>query len=260
MDNKRMPAIFVGHGSPMLALDNDNVTDGLKAIGKRVIEEFGKPKAILMVSAHWYKSHNLIQKTEHPQQVFDMYGFPKALYEVEYKPKGCAELSDAVLSVKGLDVEVDNSWGIDHGTWTPLVHLFPGATIPIVQLSVNGVAGPQGCYDIGKQLAPLREQGYLIMGSGNVVHNLRRVNWNSNHGSPETISFNDFIVKAVENRDDETVIDYQQDKNARYAAPTPDHFLPLLYILGASEGEKPLVFNNVCNLGSIAMTGFAFGM
>lgn len=255
-----MPAIFVGHGSPMLALDNDNVTDGLKAIGKRVIEKFGKPKAILMVSAHWYKSHNLIQKTGHPQQVFDMYGFPKALYEVEYKPKGCAELSDAVLSIKGLDVEVDNSWGIDHGTWTPLVHLFPGATIPIVQLSVNGVAGPQGCYDIGKQLAPLREQGYLIMGSGNVVHNLRRVNWNSNHGSPETISFNDFIVKAVEDRDDETVIDYQQDKNARYAAPTPDHFLPLLYILGASEGEKPLVFNNVCNLGSIAMTGFAFGM
>ena len=253
-----MPAIFVGHGSPMLALDDDKVTDGLKAIGKKVIAEFGKPKAILMLSAHWYKAGNLVQKAEHPQQVFDMYGFPKPLYEVEYKPKGCAELSDAVLSIEGLNAKVDNSWGIDHGTWTPLVHMFPGATIPIVQLSVNGAVGAQGCYEIGKLLAPLREQGYLIMGSGNVVHNLRRVEWGSNKGSKETVYFNDFIVDAVERRDDNAVINYTSNAYARYAAPTPDHFLPLLYILGASEGEKPLVFNNVCNLGSIAMTSFAF--
>lgn len=255
-----MPAIFVGHGSPMLALDHDKVTDGLRAVGKKVIDSFGQPKAILMVSAHWYKGRNLIQKTDSPQQIFDMYGFPKALYEVEYRPKGCAELSDTVLAMREIDAKVDNSWGIDHGTWTPLVHVFPGATVPVVQLSVNGAIGPQGCYDIGKVLAPLREQGFLIMGSGNVVHNLRRVDWDSDHGSPETVAFNDFIVDAVKKRDDETVINYEANKYARYAAPTPDHFLPLLYVLGASQGEKPVAFNDVCNLDSIAMTGFAFGM
>lgn len=254
-----MPAIFVGHGSPMLALDHDEVTEGLKTVGKKVIDELGKPKAILMISAHWYKNRNLIQKTENPQQVFDMYGFPKALYEVEYKPKGCAELSDAVLAIKELEATVDNTWGIDHGTWTPLVHMFPGATIPIVQLSVNGVVSPEKCYEYGRLLAPLREQGYLIMGSGNVVHNLRAVDWDSDHGSPQTIEFNDYITDAVVKRDDKTVINYADHKYARYAAPTADHFLPLLYILGASEGEKPLVFNNVCNLDSIAMTGYAFG-
>lgn len=111
-----MPAIFVGHGSPMLALDNDSVTDGLKSIGERVITKFGRPKAILMVSAHWYKDRNLVQKTDQPEQIFDIYGFPKALYEVDYHPIGCAELSNAVLAINEIGTTVDNSWGIDHGT------------------------------------------------------------------------------------------------------------------------------------------------
>ncbi len=260
MAEKRMPAIFVGHGSPMLALDNDCVTEGLKSIGEKVIAEFGRPKAILMISAHWYKGRNLVQKTEQPEQIFDMYGFPKALYEVDYRPHGCAELSSAVLAIKEIGATVDNSWGIDHGTWTPLVHMFPHATIPVVQLSVNGVIGPRGCYEMGRLLAQLRNQGFMIMGSGNVVHNLRRVNWDSDHGSKETIEFNDYITAAIESRDDRAVIDYQTNKWANYAVPTPDHFLPLLYVLGAAEGEKPLVFNNVCNLDAIAMTGYAFGL
>ncbi len=259
-ESRRMPAIFVGHGSPMLALDNDKVTDGLKLIGKKVIAEFGTPKAILMLSAHWYKSHNLIQKTDNPKQVFDMYGFPQALYEVDYKPRGCAELSDAVLSIQDIGAKVDNTWGIDHGTWTPLVHMFPAAAVPVVQLSVNGVIGAHGCYDLGKKLAPLREQGYLVMGSGNVVHNLRRVDWDSHHCSTDATAFNSFIVRAVERRDDEAAISYRQNRYATYAAPTADHFLPLLYILGASQNEMPLVFNNVCTLDAIAMTSFAFGM
>lgn len=256
----RMPAIFVGHGSPMLALESDGVTEALKEVGEKVLSEFGRPKAILMVSAHWYKGRNLVQRTPHPQQIFDMYGFPKALYEVEYKPSGCEELSDAVLAINDLGAVVDNSWGIDHGTWTPLVHMFPGAQIPIVQLSVNGIAGPQGCYDIGRLLAPLRSQGYMIMASGNVVHNLRRVDWDSNRGSVEAVAFNDFITNAVAQRDDRQVVGCETNPNAHYAAPTPDHFLPLLYILGATEGERPYVFNNVCTLDSIAMTSYAFGM
>ncbi len=260
MNSKRMPAIFTGHGSPMLALDNDSVTRTLTEVGEKVISDFGKPKAILMISAHWYKNRNLVQRTETPEQVYDMYGFPQALYDVVYRPKGCLELSDKVLAIKELQAEVDNSWGIDHGTWTPLVHMFPKADIPIVQLSVNGIVGEEKCYEYGKLLAPLRDQGFLLMGSGNVVHNLRMVNWESSVGSAETVEFNGYITEAVEKRDDRSVIGYRSHRYARYAVPTADHFLPLLYILGASEGEKPLVFNNVCNLDAIAMTGYAFGL
>lgn len=272
MENKTMPAVFVGHGSPMLALDHDAITQTLGELGRKIIADFGRPRAILMVSAHWYKNRNLVQRTEQPRQVFDMYGFPEELYQVSYQPKGCAELSDAVLAIPGLQATVDNSWGIDHGTWTPLVHMFPGATIPIVQLSVNGVIGAQGCYDLGRLLAPLRREGYLLMGSGNVVHNLRRVNWHSDHGSAEAEAFNRYITEAVERRDDNAIIHYADHPQARYAVPTADHFLPLLYMLGATAGDvatsegktptaaQPLVFNNTCNLDAIAMTGYAFGM
>ncbi len=255
---QRMPAIFVGHGSPMLALEDSSVTRTLAQMGRQILDKFGKPKAILMVSAHWYKAANLIQKSPHPKQVFDMYGFPRELYEVKYEPEGCDELSDAVLAMQALDAKIDNTWGIDHGTWTPLIHLFPDADIPIVQLSVNGVIGPKQCYEIGKQLSQLRDQGFLIMGSGNVVHNLREVEWENAHGTPQAEAFNDFIVQAVERRDDEAVVNFAQHPLGRYAVPTPDHFLPLLYILGASEGEKPTIYNKVCNLGTMAMTSFVF--
>ena len=253
---KTMPSIFLGHGSPMLALDDNNITHTLSSLGQRIIRDYGRPKAILMISAHWYKNRNLIQRTGHPTQIYDMYGFPKALYAVKYPVSGCAELSDAVLAIKELGAVVDNTWGIDHGTWTPLVHMFPDADIPVVQLSVNGILTPQQCYEIGHLLAPLRSEGYLIMGSGNVVHNLRRVNWESRQGSPEAVAFNRYITDAVERRDDEAVIGYASHPNARYAVPTPDHFLPLLYILGSSDGRRITTFNNHLELDSMAMTGY----
>ena len=255
-----MPAVFVGHGSPMLALDDDDVTRGLATLGKKIIAGFGKPKAILMVSAHWYTHGNLVQKTEAPRQVFDMYGFPKRLYEVKYAPAGCAALSDALLGLEGLDAAIDNSWGIDHGTWTPLVHVFPKADVPVVQLSVNGTLSPQECFNIGTLLKPLRKAGFLVMGSGNIVHNLRRVDWESRHGSPETLAFEKFVVEAVQAKDYAALFAYQAHPNARYAVPTDDHFLPLFYVLGAAEGESAAVFNRVSNLDSMSMTGFAFGM
>lgn len=254
----RMPAIFIGHGSPMLALEDSKVTHELARIGQKVLTEHGLPRAILMISAHWYKSTNLVQRTAHPEQIFDMYGFPRALYEVKYQPEGYAALSDAVLGIKELGAKVDNNWGIDHGAWTPLVHMFPEADIPVVQLTVNGVVGPRQNYEIGQLLAGLRDQGYLIIGSGNVVHNLRQVDWENAHGTREAEAFNDFIVRSVEQRNDDAAINFSSHTNARYAVPTPDHYLPLLYVLGASQGEKPLVFNNMCTLGAMAMTGFYF--
>lgn len=253
---KTMPSVFLGHGSPMLALDRSDVTRSLTALGERIIRDYGRPKAILMISAHWYTRRNLVQRTDHPRQIYDMYGFPEELYKVRYPAVGCAALSDAVLALPEIGAEADNSWGIDHGAWTPLVHVFPDAGIPVVQFSVNGVLTPRQCYEVGRLLAPLRSQGYLIMGSGNVVHNLRMVRWESRQGSPEAVAFNSFITAAVERRDDEAVIGYAAHPDARYAVPTPDHFLPLLYVLGSCSGRRVTTFNNHLELDSMAMTGY----
>lgn len=256
----RMPVIFSGHGSPMVALDHNEITKQMRAIGDAVIEKYDRPKAILAISGHWYVGGTFVQSAQHPRQIYDMYGFPKELYEVKYEPAGNRGLTDAVTELLGKDVSVNDEWGIDHGTWTVLVHMFPKADIPVVQLSVNGYLSTEQSYQIGEKLAALRDRGYLIFGSGNVVHNLRRVEWNNEGGTEQTHRFNDYIIDAIEKRDDEKAIHFEEGPDSAYAVPTPDHFLPLLYILGASKGEKPLVFNNVCNLGSMAMTGFAFGL
>ena len=187
-----------------------------------------------------------------------MYGFPQRLYEVKYTPEGCADLSDAVLAIEGIGATVDNSWGIDHGTWTPLVHMFPNHDIPIVQLSVHEGLTPRACYEAGQLLAPLRDKGYLILGSGNVVHNLARVNWRHRTGTPECVAFDNYIYEAIEQRDDDAVIDYVSHPNAGYAVPTTEHFLPLLYILGAARGEQATVFNRECQLDAISMTSYLF--
>ena len=260
MINKRMPVIFSGHGSPMLALENNEVTHTLREIGNKVIEEFGKPKAILAISAHWYERGTYVQKTEKPKQIYDMYGFPRALYEFSYPVLGDEKLGERVCELLGNKVSTDNSWGIDHGTWTVLCHMFPDASIPVVQLSVDGSLSNEEIYELGKSLAPLRDEGYLIFASGNTVHNLRRVDWSNPNGSEQTIAFDNKIIELVTSRDDKAVMDFDKIEYSNYAVPTSEHFLPLIYCLGASIGETPMVFNKVRNLSSIAMTGFAFGM
>ena len=252
----KMPVVFSGHGDPMIALRNDNVTEGMKETGKKILEQYGKPKAILAVSAHWYTRGTFIQTAEEPKQVYDMYGFPRELYEVKYPVKGCADLSDRVLELLGDKVSVNNDWGIDHGTWTVLVHMFPEADIPVVQLSVDGTLPHEELYAIGQKLSALREEGYLIFGSGNIVHNLRRVEWDNPNGTEMTETFNQYIIEAVEAQEKDKVIHYENGPEASYAVPTPEHYLPIIYCLGAANGEQAEVFNDVCNLGSMAMTGF----
>ena len=259
MSNKKMPVIFSGHGSPMLALDNNDVTCGLREVGDAVLRKHGKPKAILAISAHWYVRGTYVQRTENPKQVYDMYGFPRELYEFKYPVKGDVALADRVSDLLGERVSVKNDWGIDHGTWTVLCHMFPDADIPVVQLSVDATLSKDEIYEIGKSLAPLREEGYLIFASGNVVHNLRRVDWDNPNGSPECLAFNDAITEYVLARNDKAVMACEAVPHATYAVPTPEHYLPLIYCLGAAEGEAPTVFNNHCELGAIAMTGYAFG-
>ncbi|MDD5852099.1 MAG: 4,5-DOPA dioxygenase extradiol [Galactobacillus timonensis] len=252
----RTPVIFSGHGSPMIALEHNEITSGMEAVGRHVIDTYGKPKAILAVSAHWYTRGTFTQSAAHPSQIYDMYGFPEELYRVKYPVSGNRELTDQIVSLLGSQVSIDDSWGIDHGTWTVLVHMFPKADIPVVQLSVDGTLTPEQCFETGKKLASLRDEGYLIFGSGNIVHNLRRVEWDNPDGTEMTHAFNDYIINAVTEKQNEKVIHYTEGPEASYAVPTPDHYLPLVYCLGAAGDDSVREFNNVCNLGSMAMTGF----
>ena len=238
-----MPTLFVGHGSPMMALEHTETTNTFKSIGQNIINNYGKPKAILAVSAHWYTDGTYIQSTENPKQIYDMYGFPKELYEVVYSAKGDNELTQKVQQLLGDAVSIDDTWGIDHGMWTVLVHMFPDASVPVVQLSINKNLNPKEAYQLGTKLQSLRDEGYLIMGSGNIVHNLRRLEWDSPSGTPATIEFDRYITDAVLANNTDKVINYEQHPHAGYAAPTPDHYLPLIYIMGAGEGAKPTVFN-----------------
>lgn len=227
----KLPVIFAGHGSPMIALEDNELTKEFQKIGERVVSEFEKPKAILSFSAHWFTRGTYVQSDPEPRQVYDMYGFPKELYEVQYHPKGCQELTDDILALLP-DISINDDWGIE---------------------------GTQNAYDIGKALAPLREKGYLLLGSGNIVHNLRRLEWDNPNGSPQADRFDAFITGLVKKRDNEKIIHYEDNPDAADAAPTADHFLPLLYTLGAAQGEKPEIFNNVRNTGSLPMTGYLFG-
>jgi 4,5-DOPA dioxygenase extradiol len=259
MSETIMPVVFAGHGSPMLALEDTNETRGLRAVGDSLIRKYGKPKAILAVSAHWYTNGTFIQTAESPKQVYDMYGFPDELYAFRYPAKGDPSLGQRVLELLGDKVSVNNDWGIDHGSWTVLCHMFPEADIPVVQLSVNGAGSAEEAYEIGKALKELRREGILILASGNIVHNLRLVDWNNKGGSDECLAFDKTITDAVLKREDASLISYEKLPLSRYAVPTPDHYLPLIYALGASEKEKAVVFNRHAELGAISMTGYVFG-
>lgn len=162
MKKRRMPVIFSGHGSPMIALEHNNITEGMEAAGKTILNTYGKPKAILAISGHWFVDGTFIQSAETPKQIYDMYGFPDELYHLKYTVSGNIDLTDEVQSILGDTVSIDDSWGIDHGTWTVLVHMFPDADIPVVQLSVNRRLNSKDSFELGKKLISLREQGYLI--------------------------------------------------------------------------------------------------
>lgn len=253
-----MPAVFVGHGSPMTALEDNDITRGFSAMGEKLLAL--EPKGVLMVSAHWALRSNRVETQENPTQIYDMYGFPQALYDLKYPAKGCPELAVKVQELLGDDVAADNTWGIDHGTWAPLVHMFPGAPLPITQLSVNTDLSPQEAMNLGKRLAPLRDEGYLVMGSGNVVHNLRMVDWNCEGGSRKTVDFDRKVYEAIEKKDYGSLVKCGKWQDYDYAAPTVEHLLPLFYVIGASDGDDASVFNRTMVLSSMSMTCYAFGL
>lgn len=253
----KMPVLFIGHGSPMNAIEENQFVDEWKALGDRL----PRPEAILSVSAHWFTHDTRVMTSETVKTIYDMYGFPKELYEIIYNAKGSPHFAKKAKDLISRNVTEDNSWGYDHGTWSVLHRMYPEAEIPVFQLSVDRNASMEDHYRIGQELKQLREQGVLIFGSGNVVHNLGRVNWNmENQGFSWAEEFDNYIYENILEGNDDHVIDYQKAGSAAtLSVPTTDHYAPLLYVLGAADrGDKITTFNKSPVLGSLTMTSYLF--
>ena len=234
-----MPAIFFGHGNPMNALSRNIYTDGWVSIGKSI----PRPKVVLAVSAHWYLPGTSVTAMSTPQTIHDFGGFPRELYQVEYPAPGSPELAQRVKDLlTPVSVGPDESWGLDHGTWSVLRHVFPDADIPIVQLSIDERQSPQFHYEIGKRLAPLREEGVLVIGSGNIVHNLQTYAWGNQRVHPFdwAVRFEKHARELLLKGDDALLIAYERlGRDAMLSIPTPDHYLPLLYVIALRrKGEQ----------------------
>ena len=251
----KMPVLFIGHGSPMNAIEDNEYTRSWRSIAERI----PKPEVILSISAHWFTKGTKVMNEEKPKTIYDMYGFPKELYEVIYNSPGSPSIAKVSKELISKETEYDNSWGIDHGTWSVLVHMYPDRDIPVFQISIDANAPSEAHYKIGKELRSLREKGVLIFGSGNIVHNLRLVDWHKeNTGFDWAYEFDNYIYENIKTKNHNNIINYNKlGEIAKLAVPTPDHFYPLLYTLGAlDEEDKVSVFNKSCVLGSLTMTSY----
>jgi 4,5-DOPA dioxygenase extradiol len=254
-----MPVVFFGHGSPMNVVDDNRYTQTWREIGRAL----PKPKAILSVSAHWFTQGVGVTAMAAPKTIHDFYGFPKALYEMRYAAPGDPSLARQVRDLLApVDVALDEDWGLDHGTWSVLYHAYPDADVPVVQLSIDSTQPGAFHYDVGSRLAPLREQGVLIAGSGNVVHNLGLRNRDENAPAYEWAErFNNRVRELVERRDHAPLLAWESMGNdARLAINSAEHYLPLLYCLGLQRDDEPSRFAvDGIELGSLGMLTVVIG-
>ncbi len=257
----RAPALFLGHGSPMNAVDDNAFTRSLTKLGQRI----PTPKAIVCVSAHWLTKGVVVTHMDAPRTIHDFYGFPQVLFDVQYPAPGSPQVADTLqASIKAPPVARDDSnWGLDHGTWSVLKHMYPAADIPVVQLSISILEPSQFHFDLGKQLRALREQGVMIVGSGNIVHNLRRIRWeDSAQPFDWALEFDEWVKEHLQRRDVEPLLnEIATTEAARLSIPTRDHYYPLLYTLGAAYDDEPaqFEFEGIQN-GSISMRCVSYGL
>ncbi len=258
----RMPVIFFGHGSPMNAIERNRFSESWSEIGKKI----ERPKAILCISAHWETAGTFVTAMDQPKTIHDFGGFPRELYEVSYPAPGSPALaSDIRNGVQAAEVGLDMSWGLDHGCWAVVKHLYPQADVPVIQMSIDYTKGPEYHFALAKELASLRRKGVLIAGSGNIVHNLRMVAWDKMN-EPEyaydwALEANNQMKSCILSDDYQPLLEYHKQGHAfRLAIPTPEHFIPLLYILALKEAdENPYLFNDVAMMGSLTMTSVMMG-
>lgn len=260
MSKLRSPALFVGHGNPMHAITTTSYSIAWSELGRSL----PRPRAILAISAHWYIDGCAVTIMPTPRTIHDFGGFPQALYDVSYPAPGSPELAWQVRNLLApARVELDEQWGLDHGAWSVLVHMFPEADIPVVQLSIDARQPPHWHYEVGQRLRPLREEGVLVMGSGNIIHNLHEYAWGRPDAPPAdwAVRFEEMVRQnIVADRPDRVIAYHEAGPDARLAVPTPDHYLPLLYILGLRQVDDQLRFPvEGIEGGALSMLSVQFG-
>ena len=253
---KAMPTLFVGHGSPMNGIQDNEFSRGWVDMVKGV----DLPSAVLVISAHWLTRGTLVTAMENPKTIHDFGGFPEELFQVQYPAPGSPELAKEIKQeVESIQVHLDHEWGLDHGTWSVVRHMFPEAKIPVLQLSIDYFKPAEYHYKLAQELAKLRKKGVLIIGSGNMIHNLRMLDWQNidqNVGYDWANELNDTFIKIIEQKDHTKLFDIQNLGEAgKLAIPTPDHYYPLMYTLGLQNNKEEVeIFNNHLVGGSISMT------
>lgn len=248
------PLLFIGHGSPMNGIEDNEFS---KHWGK-LASDLTPPKAVLCISAHWFTKGTFITAMEKPKTIHDFYGFPQPLFDVQYPAPGDPKLaSETAALIHKTTVGLDHEWGLDHGTWSVVRRMFPEAKIPVLQLSIDYTQSPQFHYELAREISSLRKKGVLIIGSGNMVHNLRTVNWQMpESGYDWAIEMNETFKTLIANGDHASLIQYENlGKAAKLSIPTPEHYLPLLYVLGLQKAtESVSFFNDKTLMGSVSMT------
>lgn len=261
-EEDKHPVLFIGHGSPMNGIEDNEFSRTWSKYGK----EIPKPKAVLVISAHWLTKGTHITAMEHPKTIHDFGGFPQALFDVQYPAPGNPSLAEATSKlVTSTTVGLDHDWGLDHGTWSVVKHMYPDADIPVLQLSIDYNQPPQYHYDLAKQLKALRNKGVLIIGSGNMVHNLRMISWDkmqeANYGFDWAIEMNTIFKEKISKSDFQSLINYEKlGSAAKLAIPTPDHYYPLLYAMALQDDKDEIsFFNDKMVGGSLNMTSVKWG-
>jgi 4,5-DOPA dioxygenase extradiol len=256
-NSERMPLLFLGHGSPMNAIDENQFVDGFRRIGKIL----PKPNAIICISAHWFTNGTKVTAMDKPKTIHDFGGFPKKLYDVQYPANGSPELAGISKELlKPIPIELDKTWGLDHGAWSVIKHLYPKAEVPVIQLSIDYTKPAEYHYELAKHLSLLRNKGILFVGSGNIIHNLGLIDFQNfnkdNYGFDWAIEAKETINKYLLSGNYQPLLNYEKQSRAiNLAIPTPDHFLPLIYTLGLQQKSESIsLFNDKLVAGSLSMT------